>query len=237
MTSLHKALLTIFAVLLASPTAHAAVFDSLDTLPKNAGALGAFGELLLSGGASEGIEAHGRYGLSDDWNVGASLGTGSKDKKFRMGGDGVFNLIPDWQGQLGLSFRGSAMYQRDYSTGGLVMSIGPFLHKRFAGGFPANLYGGLLWQVETRREHVTSGSAFVLGSNFDVAAQGRYYLGAEVGVNLSHVDSYVLAGFGMRLGDVSFTPKEKKGREDLPRDVKRPRRSSDKDYTDEDFRK
>lgn len=108
-----------FAVLLlaAAPlAAHATVFDAADLLPPNSGALSTMGEILLTDPTSEGIEAHGRYGLNEDWNVGAIIGTGTKEKNFRMGGQGVFNLLPDWEKQLGLSFLGNALYLRRNET-------------------------------------------------------------------------------------------------------------------------
>lgn len=213
------------------PSAHATVFDAADILPQNSGAVSAFGELLLSDPSSEGIEAHGRYGLTDDWNVGAILGTGTKEKNFRFGGEAVFNLLPDWQGQVGLSFLGKALYLRRYDKGGLQTQIGPMVHKRFSGwgGWPANVHAGFLWQFEARSGDVSSGSQVVLGSDFDIGEKSRYYMTTELGVKIARADSYILIGFGTRLGDLTFTPKNEKKGEGR-------KGSKEKNYTDEDFK-
>lgn len=230
------------AALLLPLSAQAAVFDAGDILPKNAGAISGFGEILLSDPTSEGIEARGRYGLNEDWNVGAMIGTGTKEKNFRMGGEAIYTLLPDWEGQVGLSFLGDAVYLRRYETGGLQMRVGPLLHKRITGwgGLPADLHTGLFWQIEARQDHLTSGTQIELGSNFDLSEAGRYYMGAELGIKLAKTDSYILVGFGMRLGDLAFHPKEKHD-EALPAQPKRGRgkgnNSKSDDYTDEDFKK
>jgi hypothetical protein len=226
------------ALLLFALPARATVFDAADLLAPNAGAVSAMGEILLSDPTSEGVEMHGRYGLSEEWNVGAILGTGSKDKNFRFGGQGVFNLLPDWEGQLGLSFVGTALYLRRYDTGGLQVQVGPLLHKRITGwgGLPANLHFGLLWQLEARQDHLTSGTQLVVGSDFDVGSASRYYMSTELGVRLAKADSYVLLGFGMRLGDLAFTPRHER-HEGLRSGEHRRSRARDTDYTDEDFQK
>lgn len=217
----------------------AAIFDAADILPENAGAVGGFGELLLSDPTSEGVEARSRFGLTNEWNVGLNLGVGSKSKKFRIGGEAVFNLLPDWDGQLGLSFLGSATYLRRFDTGGLQTRIGPMIHKRFAGwgGFPANIYVALPWYQEIRGSTFTSGTQLVAGSGFDVADAGRVYMVAEAGVKLAKTDSYVLLGVGWRLGELSFKRGDSsKGKQRNGSKV--PNRGGGDggdNYTDEDF--
>jgi hypothetical protein len=219
--------------LTASLPSQAAVFDAADILPQNAGAIGGFGELLISDPTSEGVEARARYGLSNDWNVGAHIGTGSKSRKFRLGAEAVFNLLPDWEGQLGLSFIGSATYLRR-NDGGLQTRIGPMIHKRFTsfGDLPANIYLALPWYQEIRGSTFTSGTQLVIGSTFDVVPDGRFYAVAELGAKLAKTDSYVLLGVGTRLGNLSFT------RNETGRPSKVPARGGGKksdEYTDEDF--
>lgn len=226
-----------FGLLLLSLPAHAAIFDAADILPGNAGAVGGFGELLLSDPTSEGLEARARYGYSDDWNFGAHIGVGSKSKKFRIGSEAVFNLLPDWQGQLGLSFIGGASYLRRYDTGGLQTRIGPMVHKRFTswGNLPANVYIALPWYQEIRGSVFTSGTQLVGGSAFDVAEAGRAYMLAELGVKLAKTDSYILIGAGWRLGELSFKPGDstKKNKTTAPG---RGSTDDDSNYTDDDFK-
>lgn len=236
-----KTILSIAAFLLATQ-AQAAIFDAADILPRNSGAVGGFGELLLSDPTSEGVEARGRYGLNDDWNVGVSLGGGSKSKKFRFGGEGVYNLLPDWDGQIGLSFIATAIYLRRMDGGGLQSRIGPMVHKRITAwsGYPANIYLALPWYQEVRGSTFSSGTQLVLGTVFDIAEGGRYYADAEVGIKLAKTDSYLVLGMGVRLGDLEFRRGDSGGNAakkngSLPRDVKKA--SGEDNYTDEDFKK
>jgi hypothetical protein len=216
----------------------ATVFDAADILAPNAGAIGAMGEIVLTDPTSEGLEGHARYGLNEDWNVGAIVGTGDKDKNFRLGGEGIYTLLPDWEKQLGLSFLAKALYLRRYETGGIQLQVGAILHKRITGwtNLPANLHAGIFWEPEFRSGNSSSGTQIELGSNFDIADQGRTYVAAEVGLKLARTDSYVLLGIGWRLGDLAFTPR---GNDDASkaRGSQRGRDTKDHDYTDDDFKK
>jgi hypothetical protein len=216
----------------------ATVFDAADILPPNAGAVGAMGEIVLTDPTSEGAEVHARYGLTEDWNVGAILGTGDKDKNFRIGGQGVFNLLPDWEKQLGLSFIAKALYLRRFETGGLQLQVGPILHKRITGwtNLPANVHAGLFWEPEIRSGNSSSGTQIEVGSNFDIADQGKAYVDAEVGIKLARTDSYILLGIGWRLGDLEFTPRGK-DHDDAPVKSKSKSSGRDHDYSDDDFKK
>jgi hypothetical protein len=228
-------LLVLFGLLAAAP-AHATVFDSADILPQNAGAIGIMGEILTSDPTSEGVEVHGRYGLNEDWNVGAFLGTGDKEKNFRMGGRGVYTLLPDWEGQVGLSFLADGQYLKRSDGGGVQTHLAALVHKRITGWnkMPANLHAGFVWQLEARNGNLTSGTGVEVGSNFDIGEASRYYADVELGIKIARADSYVLVGFGMRLGDLTFTPKKGGGAAPAA-----PNKSSSKgsDYTDEDFGK
>jgi|GEM_PF-635980 len=232
-------LISALALALLTHPAHAAVFDAADILPQNAGAIGAFTELLLSDPTSEGVEARARYGLSDAWNIGANIGGGSKSKKFRMGAEAVFNALPDWEGQLGLSGIASATYLRRFDGGGMQFRIGPMIHKRLTGwtGLPANIYLAIPWYQEIRGSTFTSGTQLVLGTDFDIAEAGRFYAVAELGIKLAKTDSYILLGAGTRLGDLAFNRGEAGGKKNGVPNRGGGKRSDDDEYTDEDFKK
>jgi hypothetical protein len=211
-------------------TSHAAIFDAADILQQNSGAVGVFGEILLSDPTSEGAEVRGRYGLSDDLNLAAILGVGSKGKQFRFGGEAVYNFIPDWDGQLGVSALASAVYLERFSSGGVQLRVGPMLHKKFEGfGLnPAIVYFGLPFYFEGRSGHYDTGAQVVLGGLFDIADAGRFYASGEGGVKLSKSDSYILAGVGVRFGELRFYKREKSSRGGSS--------GGEKEYRDEDFK-
>lgn len=224
-------LLLTFALLCLPTASDAAIFDAPDILQENSGAVGAFGELLLSDPTSEGVEVRGRYGLSDDLNVAAILGTGSKSRQKRFGGEVVYNLIPDWDGQLGLSLLGTAMYLERFNSGGIHLRAGIMAHKKFEGfGLnPAIVYLALPFQFDGRSNRYTTGGQVVLGTLMDLVEGGHFYGAGEGGVKLGNADSYILAGLGVRFGDLKF----EKRKRDRPASGKSG--DEDREYREEDF--
>jgi hypothetical protein len=209
--------LLLLALLILTPTSQAAIFDAPDILPENSGAVGVFGELLLNDPTSEGAEARARYGFSDALNFGANLGIGSNGKKFRLGGETVFNILPDWDGQIGLSALASAMYLRRLNSGGLQLRVGLMGHKKIDSitGYPATIYLAIPFYLEGRSGTYTTGS------------QGRFYGSTELGVKLANSESYILLGAGFRLGELRF---QKRSKGSSPATD-----SSPDEYKDEDF--
>lgn len=225
-----KAKILALLTLLIPTTSPAAIFDAADILQEKSGAVGVFGEILLSDPTSEGAEVRARYGLSDDLNLAAILGVGSKGKQFRIGGEAVYNFIPDWEGQLGLSALLSGIYLERFSSGGVQLRIGPMVHKKFEGfGInPAIVYFGLPLYFEGRSGRYTTGAQAVLGGLFDIAEQGRFYASAEAGVKLGKSDSYILAGVGVRFGELRFYKRERGSRGGSS--------GGEKEYRDADFK-
>lgn len=226
----------LFLALLISGSAHAAIFDAADVLPENSAAISGFGELLLSDPSSEGVEGRARFGLSDYWNVAGIIGTGSKNKAFRLGGEAVFSLIPDYDGQIGISALASVMYINRMSKGGMQFRAAPMVHKRYTGwnGLPALVYVSLPFYWEARSGTYGSGSQLVVGSSFDVSEGNRFYVNGEGGIRLAKAESYILLGFGIRLGDMQFNRKERKGSGE-PSKKERGTMNGEKEYRDEDF--
>lgn len=211
-------------------TSSAAIFDAPDILPNNSGAVGLFGEMLLNDPTSEGAEVRGRYGLSDDWNVGVNLGTGSRGKQFRFGGETVYSILPDWDGQVGLSALASAMFLNRLGSTGLQMRVGLMGHKKFDSftGFPATVFLAIPFYLEGRKGTYTTGSQIVLGSLWDVNSQSRFYASTEVGVKLGNSESYVLFGMGFRLGELRFYKRDKAG--------SKGKKSGEPEFEEDDFR-
>jgi len=211
-------------------SSQAAIFDAPDILPQNSGAVGIFGEMLLNDPTSEGAEVRGRYGLTEDWNLGAILGTGSRGKKFRLGGEAVYSILPDWDGQIGLSALASAIFLNRANGTGLQTRIALMGHKKFDSftGFPATVYLAIPFYLEARKGTYTTGSQVVVGSLWDINSQSRFYASTELGIKIGNSESYVLAGAGFRLGELRFYKKERGSNQE--------RKSGEPEYRDEDFR-
>lgn len=222
-------ILILLNLLLLPLSSRASLFDSADILPKNASAMGAFGELILNDPSSEGIEARARYGLSEEWNLGAILGTGGTNKQMRLGAEAVYNILPDWEGQIGLSIVGSTIYLRRSGTGGMQFRLVPMGHKKVSAwnGLPAVIYLGVPFHLEGRGSTFHSGSQLVFGSIMDMNSGGRFYLGAEAGLKLARSESYVLLGAGYRLGEMRFEKRRKSNSRG---------QQNEEEYRDEDFR-
>lgn len=216
--------LMFFCLLPAS--ASAAVFDAADFLPMNGTTFGAFGEIILNDPAGEGIEARARHGWTDDLNVAALIGTGSKNRRFRFGGEAAYSFIPDYDGQFGLTALATAMYLRRETSGGIQLRLAPLLHKKVDGwnGLPATLFLSLPYYAEARSGSFTTGSQFVFGAIFDVNKKGHSYIASEFGLKISRSETYVLLGAGFRFGEIKLR-KASRGGED----------EKDRDYRSEDF--
>ncbi|MCO5144376.1 MAG: hypothetical protein M9962_14930 [Oligoflexia bacterium] len=227
-----KTTLTLFVFLISFST-QAAVFDAADTLPKHSGAIGVFGELLLSDPTSEGVEFRSRYGLSEEWDLGALIGFGSKSKRFRFGGEGVYNIIPDWENQIGLSAMASAVILKRPGSTGLQLRIAPLAHKKFVAwnDLPVLVYASFPLYLEGRSGTYTTGTQFVIGSLLDLASNSRTYMGTEVGIKIAKSESYILAGVGYRFGTLRFYRKEKKGHGNSGNQ----NANEEDEYRDEDF--
>lgn len=216
-------------------TSQAAIFDAPDILPENSGAVSTFGELLLSDPTSEGIEARGRYGLSEAITTSVILGTGTDGKRLRFGGELVYNFIPDWEGQLGISGLTGLQYLKRYSSGGAQFRLGLMIHKKVDGinGYPSTFYAALPFQLEARDDSVKSGSQIVLGSLVDFSS--TFYASGEGGVKIGNADSYIMIGAGLRFGEVRFERREsRRNRDSSPTRLPSSQKESDV-YREEDF--
>jgi hypothetical protein len=207
---------------------HASIFDSADFLPANGTTLGAFGELILNNPAGEGIEARARHGWTDDLNVGAIFGTGSKNRKFRFGGEASYNFIPDYDGQFGLTALATAMYLRRENSGGIQIRVAPLVHKKVDGWnkLPVTLYLSLPYYFEARSGSFTTAMQLVFGSIFDINEKGQSYIVGEGGLQLNRSESYVLLGGGFRFGEIKLRKKFRDSGDESDKD---------REYKSEDF--
>jgi hypothetical protein len=237
----------LFAAFAFSPTlSHAAFFDVADILPQNSAAIGVLGEIGLSDPTSEGIEFRGRYGLTPDWNLGATVGFGTKNKQFRLAGEAVYNILPDYEGQVGFSVLGSLTFLNRYGRGGIQFRVGPMIHKRITAfnDLNATLYLGLPFYFEARSGSYTSASQIVFGSLWDINADQRVYVSTEAGIRLARADSYIMAGVGYRFGELRFNKRAKGPSARRLEDVKGPGINQDapapsgqsRDFRDSDFK-
>ena len=191
------------AVFFLPEISRASVFDAADFLAHRNAAVSALGELILTNPTSEGVEIHGRYGLSRDWNVGAMLGAGSANKQFRLGAEAVYNFFPDTREQMGFSLIGSVIFLDRHSKMGLQLRLGPMAHRKYVlfDDLPAEAYLALPFYYETRGTGSSFGSQFVLGSLLEFTRDHHWYVDGEVAARITKAESYLLVGAGYRFDD------------------------------------
>lgn len=205
-------------------------------MPPKSTSIGGFGEFILNDPTSEGVEAHVRYGFSDELNAAGIVGTGSTNKGFRLGGELVYNFFPDADGQFGVSAIGSMVYLKRLGNGGVQSRLAPMIHKKLGvGGYETTLYLAVPFYFEARSGTSTSGSQVAFGSLFDISRGSRTYLATELGLNINKSESYLLLGIGFRYGELKW------GDSDLfqkrePRKAKK-NEEDEKEYRTEDFDK
>lgn len=223
---MRKFFFFVLAMLL-SARAQAAVIDSSEFLREGHHAMSAIGELILNDPTSEGIEARYRAGFSPEWNLAGIVGTGSKNRKFRLGAEGVYNVIPDADGQFNFSAAGMVQYLRRQSYGSLQLRVTPIASKKFEGlsGMPVLVYVSLPITFEIHQSTIETQSQLAFGGLFDISEPGKWYGISEAGIRLAKAESYVALGVGYRFGEGGLT---------IDR-FRKPEKSND-EYRTEDFK-
>ncbi len=148
-----------------------------------------------SGGRS-GLESNLKYthGLSDAFNASGIVGIGNGPRQFRVGGEFVFDMFPDIEGQPGIGVAGRTLYvtlpvdsqleffaipyiHKSFLTGG-VNEVDPFIAIPIGFGFKSEEWIGLL--------------SFVVGSLFK--SSEHLFFSVELGMALSNTNTYVSGG-------------------------------------------
>ncbi len=136
--------LIIFAIL-NSVHAHAGAFWLTDFVLPDSWALGIEPELILDEDSGLGIQAHFKKGFTDLVNGSVFVGTGDSKRRFRTGGELVFDLFPENESQPGIGFAAHGAYIRrlhpdlvsraaGQRQGVLELTVIPYVHKSFVSG-------------------------------------------------------------------------------------------------------
>lgn len=174
----------------------AGVFNMPHFVEPGKNALGFEPEVTLTNGG--GVAGNIRYtqGVTDLNNLNLILGTGTGERKFRVGGNFTFDFIPDVGDQPGMGIAAQGIYYRyDGNYGQLETAAIPYIHKTFhnrsgdtvepflAVPFgPAFRSGKYHWQAQ-----------MALGALFKPKTSALSFIG-EVGVNLSKTESTISGG-------------------------------------------
>ncbi|HCM39876.1 MAG: hypothetical protein A2Z97_03495 [Bdellovibrionales bacterium GWB1_52_6] len=183
-------LLPLFAV----AQAQAGVFNTVHFVSPGEFALGGEAELTFSDNSGAGINFRFTEGLNELMNVTGLIGTGGGDRKFRFGGNVVFDFFPDIEDQPGIGIAAQGIYYRLPNVGQFEATAIPYIHKSFVSGaneiepFVAIPFGMAFSEGKYKAI-----SSVVLGSMFKGSEQIRYSM--EFGIAVNHADSYLSGGF------------------------------------------
>jgi len=123
----------------------AGAFWLTDFVLPDSWALGIEPELILDSDSGLGIQAHFKKGFTDLVNGSVFAGTGDSKKRFRAGGELIFDLFPEGESQPGIGFAAHGSYYRrlhadpamravGQKQGVLELTVIPYVHKSFLSG-------------------------------------------------------------------------------------------------------
>jgi hypothetical protein len=175
--------------------AQAGVFNTPEFVPQGKVGLGLEPVFTLSDGAGVGINARYTQGLTDFLDANAILGTGTGPRRFRVGGNLVFDFVPDMENQPGMGIAAQAIYYRQPNNGLLELTGIPYLHKSFSGGeMGGTIDPFLAVPIGFNFSDGTYNVTWTLA--FGAMLKRNEHLGyvAEVGIGLNNAETYLSGG-------------------------------------------
>lgn len=177
-------------------SSQASVFNIPRFVEPGKNAVGFEPEVTLTNGGGAAANIRYTQGLTYLNNLHVILGTGTGQRKFRIGGAATFDIFPDVDDQPGMGIATQAIYYRyKDSFGQLEVAAIPYVHKVFFNGKgnevepylaipvgPAFNSGQYHWQTQV-----------VLGALFRKENTNLHFIG-EVGVNVNKTESYFSGG-------------------------------------------
>jgi hypothetical protein len=178
---------------------HAGVFNIPHFITPDEFAIGFEPELSLGDEAGLGFNIKYTHGLGDLVNAQAIIGTSGGSRKFRAGGNLVFDFFPDIEGQPGIGIALQSVYYRlkesSQDKGQLELTAIPYIHKAFVlpQGSEVEPFFSLPIGAGFSSGRYRAISTVTVGALFKNNEHIRYTL--ELGVAVNNTDSYVSGGF------------------------------------------
>lgn len=181
--------------------ARGGVFTTIHFIEPGSFMVGFEPQFWLSGGSGLSGELRLTRGMTELSTASFMIGTGGGPRGFRLGANGTLDVFPDIEGQPGIGIGAQLMYYRvpdGSSTEGLVEATAiPYIHKNFANaGGDVEPYFAFPFGAGFRGGAYQSVSSAVVGTFFKANEKVRYSL--ELGVGVSHSESYLSGGFVYR---------------------------------------
>jgi hypothetical protein len=174
--------------------ARAGVFNIPHFVDPGSVALGIEPELYLTPSAGVGFNAKYTQGLNDLMNAQAIIGTGSGPRRFRIGGNLIWDFIPDVEGQPGIGLATQALYYRIPDAGRLELTGVPYIHKSFPQGDDQAIDPYFAFPIGfafTDGEYKALSTA-VVGALWKQSEHISF--STELGININHSATYFSGG-------------------------------------------
>jgi hypothetical protein len=154
------------------------------------------GDIIFNGGGGFEISPHFRMGLDEHlWDVDAYFGVGKID--FVIGGTAKFNLLPDIEGQVGLSFLGGLAYMRDQTVSNALISLGVLVSKEFQADFgTVTPYAALMPEIYLRSNNTSLPTSLALGSRWALDSVKNWNFYSELSFSFYRSNFYLALGAG-----------------------------------------
>jgi len=183
----------LLAPLVLAPKVQAGVFNLPNFVPQKEFALGLEPEVTLSNQSGVGVNFKYQHGLSDMNNLMVTIGTGTNNRQFRLGGAFTFDFFPDVDDQPGIGLALQGLFVQLANAGSVEITAIPYIHKKFIGDgnqfepflaipLGISLSGGAYQPLAT----------LAIGSMLHHSQHMRTII--EVGVGLTNVSTYISGG-------------------------------------------
>jgi hypothetical protein len=189
---LQKGILAVLCGLITP--AQAGVFNIPHFVEPGNFALGLEPELFLTPSAGVGFNAKYTQGLNDLMNFQAIIGTGGGPRRFRVGGNVTWDIVPDIEGQPGIGLATQAVYFRVPDAGRLELTGIPYIHKTFpqAGGEAIDPFFAFPIGFAFSDGNYQAISTAVIGALWKKSE--NFSFSTELGININHAATYFSGG-------------------------------------------
>lgn len=149
-------------------------------------------DIIFNRGGGFNLSPHIETGLIEHYfDIDAFVGAGTTD--FQAGALGKFNLLPDIDGQIGLSFLGGFSYIRDESLNSGLLTIGILISKKIQADFGLiTPYSAFELETHFHSSGNTVPLTLLLGSKWQPESTKPWSLYSELALNL-HESFYALS--------------------------------------------
>jgi hypothetical protein len=197
------------AILLFCGSAQAGVFDLPAFLEPGRVSLGLEADVALTEGAGAAANFKPRLGISDFLNLQAIVGTGTGDRRFRLGGTLDIEYFPDVSWQPGLATPITFLYTRFRNAGNAALFVTPLIYKTFHSrdGVGFTPFIGLPIGWNARQSTLRGFTQISVGTMFVPRNLASWRFSAEAGFNLHQSYTYISGGLTFFIGGYDWNRK------------------------------